>query len=220
MKSMKEFDDLWATNESLHGPNGCPWDQAQTMNSSRSFIVEESSELVDAIDLGNSDHIREELGDFLFVGLFLCKLAERENRCTLKEVLNEVNEKLIRRHPHVFGEKKINSSDEVVKQWAEIKSLEKGKTHRKSILDSIPKSLPALARGQKVYKKLQKAGFKGIQDASHSETFTDEDSLGKALLVMIGKAQEKGLDAEHALRKTLTSIEGSFREFENQQEKE
>lgn len=214
---MKEFDDLWKTTEELFGPNGCPWDKVQTLKSSRPYVIEESSEVIDAIDLDDSDHLREELGDFLFVALFLCKLADKEKHCSLQSVLQEINEKIIRRHPHVFGDVSITTSEQVVDQWNEIKKKEKGKAHRKSILDSIPKGLPALTRAQKVYSKLKKTGYKELPPDKIDISFEDEDSLGKALLSMVATASAKGLDAEHALRKTLVSLEGSFRDFEQSQ---
>jgi tetrapyrrole methylase family protein / MazG family protein len=212
---MKEFDDLWGTTETLFGPNGCPWDKVQTLQSSRPFVVEESAEVIEAIDLGDSDHLREELGDFLFVALFLCKLADKEKHCTLQSVLKEINEKIIRRHPHVFGDvDTIKTSEQVLDQWNEIKKKEKGKTHRKSILDSVAKGLPALTRAQKVYGKLKKAGYEELPPEKINTSFEDEDSLGNALLSMVAAATAKGLDAEHALRKTLVTLEGAFRNYE------
>jgi len=211
---MKEFQELLATTEELLGPNGCPWDQVQTMKSTRPCIIEEASELVDAIDSEDNHHIEEELGDLFFVVLFLCKLAEKEQRFTLNAVLKTLNEKLIRRHPHVFGEAKIDTIDELLQQWGEIKQKEKGKTDRKSALDSIPKGLPALARAQKVYSKMNKAHYP-LHKESTPVKFDDEDSLGKALWDIVVQAQKHELDAEHALRKTLVGIESSFRQFEN-----
>lgn len=211
---MKEFTLLLETTDRLLGPGGCPWDREQTMKSTRSCIIEEASELVDAIDSEDNDHIREELGDLLFVVLFLCRLAEKEKCCDLTSVLQDVNEKLIRRHPHVFGEVKIGDSDAVLKQWDKIKQKEKGKEHRKSALDSLAKGLPALARAQKVSKKMGSVNFP--HHISTEASFTDEESLGKLLFDIVTKAQSQGLDAEHALRKTLVGLEGAFRAHENQ----
>lgn len=210
------FQELWDTVETLLGPKGCPWDLEQTLKSSRSYIIEESSELVEAIDLEDNEHIREELGDLFFIVVFLCKLAEKEKRTHLDEVIHGVNEKLIRRHPHVFGDVTIESSDQVIKQWSEIKRGEKGKAHLKSALDSIPKGLPALARAQKVYKKLKDTHFPGLPQPNSKTTIQDEDSLGKILFELVSQAQKQGLDAEHALRKTLLTLETSYREFEAQ----
>lgn len=213
---MQPFKELLATTEKLLGPQGCPWDREQTMKSVRSHIIEESSEVVDAIDLDDNAHIREELGDLFFIVVFLCKLAEKEKRCDIETVLEGINEKLIRRHPHVFGEVKIDSSDDVVKQWAKIKQTEKGHAHFKSALDSIPKALPALARAQKVYKKMQNAKFPNLPEPASSTPFCDEDSLGQVLLQLVAQAQKQGLDAEHALRKVLLTLETTFRTFEKE----
>jgi len=205
---MKAFDQVLETTERLLGPGGCPWDQEQTMKSTRPCIIEEACELVEALDSEDNSHIQEELGDLFFVVLFLCKLAEKEHRCTLNDVLNHLNEKLVRRHPHVFGDVKIEDSEGVLRIWGEIKNKEKGKTQRKSILDGIPKGLPALSRAQKVLKKI------GKTDLTENHTFNDEDSLGHALLALVGEAQSKNLDAEHALRKVLGNLESRFREDE------
>jgi tetrapyrrole methylase family protein / MazG family protein len=210
---MKEFDDVIETTERLLGPNGCPWDRVQTMKSTRPCVIEEGAELVDAIDLDDNDHILEELGDMFFVVLFLSKLAEKEQRCTLKEVLESIQQKLIRRHPHVFGEAKINTEDELLKQWEEIKKHERGKKHRKSLLDSIPKGLPALARAQKVTKKMKEAQYPNL--TKNRFDFDTEEQLGKLLLEIAAAAAGKGLDAEHALRKVLVNSENEFRTFEN-----
>lgn len=212
---MKEFLELLKTTDHLLGPQGCPWDQEQTMKSVRSCIIEEAAELVDAIDMEDNDHIREELGDLLFVALFLCRLAEKEKRCDLSEVLKELNDKLIRRHPHVFGKSHIANSEEVLKQWESIKQKEKGNAHRKSALDSIPKGLPALARAQKVSKKITKAKFP--HSTTFHNNFKDEDELGKMLFDIVTQAEKQGLDAEHALRKTLVGLEGAFRSHEADQ---
>lgn len=210
---MDEFQEVLKVTDRLLGPEGCPWDQLQTMKSTRPCIIEEASELVDAIDLEDNHHIEEELGDMLFVVIFLCRLAEKEKRCSLNEVLKKLKDKLIRRHPHVFGDVKINSFDEFYTQWDSIKQQEKGKEHRKSALDSIPKGLPALAKAQKMHKKIHKTSFEDTPKIENEE-FQNEDSLGTTLWNIIAIAQEKGLDAEHALRNKLSAIEKSFREFE------
>lgn len=210
---MEPFQELLGIIDRLLGPNGCPWDREQTMNSIRSNVIEESSELIDAIDLDDNNHIREELGDLLFVVAFMCKLAEKEKRCNIQEVLQEINAKLIRRHPHVFGDSTVQDSAAVIKQWESIKKQEKqNKAHRKSVLDSIPKGLPALARAQKVLNKLKAAEFP--LPAAQAAPVVDEDTLAQALLSIVMHAQQQGLDAEHALRKSLASLETTFRQFE------
>lgn len=211
---MNEFTKLLATTETLLGPNGCPWDQEQTMKSTRSCIIEEAAELVEAIDLEDNAHIQEELGDLLFVVLFLCKLAEKENRCKLEGVLHEINQKLIRRHPHVFEDAKFHSMEQFLVQWDAIKQTEKGKTQRKSVLDNIPKGLPALSRAEKIAKKIGKSKFTPSVAPVSCPDFKNEEELGQLLFAIAAKAQKQGLEPEHALRKTLTETEIVFRKFE------
>ena len=212
---MKEFTDLLTTTETLLSPGGCPWDREQTMKSTRSCVIEEAAELIDAIDSEDNHHIQEELGDLFFVVLFLCKLAEKEKRCTFADVLHELNTKLVRRHPHVFGDAKIDNVDQLLVQWNEIKKTEKGKTERKSSLDSIPKGLPALARAEKISKKLKDSKYtSSTKPIIPLPDFETEEELGQLLFAITAKAQTQGLEAEHALRKILVETEISFRKFE------
>lgn len=212
---MIEFNQLKETVERLLSPSGCPWDKVQTLKSMRNSLIEEPSELIDAIDSDDNAHIEEELGDLFFLAIFLSKLADKEGRSKMEDILNGVNQKLIRRHPHVFGDIKIDDYDQLIEKWEEIKQQEKGKTHRKSTLDSIPKGLPALSRAQKVSKKIQKTDFSDLPKADLGPLkFKNEEDLGKVLWSIVAKAQEQDLDAEHALRKVLVSLESAFREYE------
>lgn len=208
---MKEFDELVAVVDRLLGPDGCPWDQKQTMKSIRSDVLEEVCELIEAIDLDDDAHIQEELGDLFFNVVFLSRLAEKENRTKMQEALHDIAQKLIRRHPHVWGDTEINSSEELLTQWDTIKKTEKGKEARTSALDGIPKGLPALARAQKVLKKSSKKGF--VQSVDEQE-FKSEEELGDHLLRLVAKAEAQGFDTEHALKLSLSKFEKNFREFE------
>jgi len=212
---MHACDELIEIIDRLLGPDGCPWDKVQTLQSLRSSVLEEVCEVIEAIDLDDNDHIKEELGDLFFNAIFLCKIAEKEKRFTFEEIVEELNEKLIRRHPHVFGDgKKINTVHELSQQWEKIKKEEKGKETRSSALDGISKQLPALARTQKALKKMKKAGFQSQFSKSYFAHIHDEKSLGEHLLSLVEHAQEKDLDAEHALRKAFTHLEKDFRLFE------
>lgn len=213
---MKELNRLIDITDKLLGPQGCPWDREQTLKSLRPCIIEEACELLEAIDLNDPQFIHEELGDFFFVAFFLCKVAEKEKQCDISSVLQELNDKLVRRHPHVFGNTQANTSEAVLEQWAEIKKKEKGKSHRKSSLDSIPKELPGLARAQKVYKKMREAKYPNSLKKHTDNIFENENTLGEFLIDIAAQAHEKGLDAEHALRQALTHKEKSFRAFEQQ----
>ncbi len=207
---MESFDALLHTTEYLLGPKGCPWDREQTMKSTRPCVIEEASELVDAIDLEDTDHIREELGDLFFVALFLCKLAEKEGRCSIEEVLQEVNSKLIRRHPHVFGETKLEeqSGTAVLKQWHSIKEKEQEAIPHKQRESTLPAALPALARAQKILKKVKQ--LPGEMFDASAWQFENEEELGDLLLHLVAIAQKKGLNAEHALRKKSLELELAY----------
>lgn len=211
---MHEFDELVKVTDHLLGPQGCPWDREQTLESTRAGVMEEVCELIEAIDLKDAHHIKEELGDLMFNAIFLCRLAEQEGVCNMKEVLHEVKEKLVRRHPHVWGDAKIDTSEELLQQWDSIKQNEKGKTHRKSALDGIPVGLPALSRAYKSLKKMTKAGYSDVPKVNAELSFKDEQVLGDKLLELVIQAQQAGLDPEQALRAKLAHLEREFRKFE------
>jgi tetrapyrrole methylase family protein/MazG family protein len=206
---MEEFQILLNTLKRLIGPGGCPWDHEQTLQSLRHTLVEETFEVVEAIDLDDNRSIKEELGDLLFNAFFLCIVAEKEQRFTFQEALQAIISKLIHRHPHVFGDTSLKTSEEVVQQWEAIKKEEK-KTERKSALDGIPKDLPALARGQKMAKKLAGKLF----SASKGPEMSAEDKAGEFLWEIVQTLSQQGIQAEHALRKRLSQIETEFRAWE------
>ena len=151
---MKAFDALLEITEALHGPKGCPWDKEQTFQSLRPYILEEAHELLEAVDADDTKMMVEELGDVLFQVVFLGKLGQKTGRFTLEDVCKNVSEKLVRRHPHVFGEVEAHSSKEVLKHWERIKGEEK--KERKHPLEGIPKTLGALARTQKIIEKMSR----------------------------------------------------------------
>lgn len=210
MAFMEEFNTLLLTLEQLIGPEGCPWDREQTLQSLRHTLVEETFEVVEAIDLDDNQNIKEELGDLLFNAFFLCIVAEKEKRFTFKEALQQIISKLVRRHPHVFGETSLKTSDEVIKQWEEIKKEEK-KEERKSAIDGIPKDLPALSRAYKLAKKL--AG-KPFSPNKNLDSFSPEERAGEILWEIVQNLSQQGMQAEHALRKRLVQIESEFRAWE------
>jgi uncharacterized protein YabN with tetrapyrrole methylase and pyrophosphatase domain len=208
---MQEFDDLLKTFAVLLGPRGCPWDHKQTTKTIRRDLLEECHELLEAISLEDNTAICEELGDVLSVIVFLGKLAEKEGRFPLSAAVGGANEKLIRRHPHVFDRTTLANEEEFWRQWDRIKGAEKGKENRKSILDGIPTDLPALARAQKVHKKI--GAHPPVETALHSDP---EEALGEELWRLVLKAQALNLDAEQALRSFLSKKEREFRACELQ----
>jgi tetrapyrrole methylase family protein/MazG family protein len=212
--TMQRFDELLDVVGHLMGPEGCPWDQKQTFESLRSSVLEEVYELIDAINEKDDSKIADELGDLYLNAVFFSKLGEKEGKFNTDSVLQNITDKLVRRHPHVFGDgKKLESADEVEDQWREIKSREKEHAHRKSALDGIPKEIPLLARAQKVTKRLKKAGY--VRDLTREvPEFENEEELGELLLGVVVQARATGLDAEMSLRKVLNREEGKFREWE------
>jgi len=202
---MKEFNRLIDIMTDLLGPNGCPWDQKQTLRSIRRHLIEEAYEVIEAINDDNREKIVEELGDIFLVVVFLSKLAGKEKGVEIPEILSTVNDKLIRRHPHVYGDVKLDKPDEVIRQWEAIKQQEKAE--RKSKLDGIPKDLPSLLRAQKVCKIFKKAEY--VPDDLPSPD--QETEIGQKLYALIKECQDNGIDADIALRKVLKHHEHSFR---------
>jgi MazG family protein len=208
---MDQFKSLIYTIERLLAPDGCPWDREQTLHSMRHSLVEETYEVIEAIDLNNNLQIEEELGDLLFNVVFLCELAEKEGRFTLEDVLKHIVAKLVRRHPHIFGEVSLKTSEEVLSQWELIKAKEKKENPVHSVLDGIPKDLPALARGQKMAQKLSKKNF---VSEKKSKACSEEERVGETLWTLIQEQSKQGIQVEDALRKRLAQIELEFREWE------
>jgi len=152
-----ELEQLLAIMAKLRGPDGCAWDREQTMSSLRPFVLEEAHELVDAIQNGSVDAIREELGDVLLEVVFLTQIAVEGGQFSMAEVSRGIREKLVRRHPHVFGAGSADDAGQALEHWEAIKAREKPKLE--SLLDDVPLSLPALARAAKLSKRAANAGF-------------------------------------------------------------
>lgn len=203
---MEEFNALVNIIERLLGPNGCPWDQEQTLVSMRHSVLEETAEVIEAINLNDNAKIEEELGDLFFNVIFLCKLAEKENRFTMTEALRTIAAKLIRRHPHVFGDAKVKDAEEVLKQWNAIKQKEK--IEKTNLFKEVPQELPALARAQKIGKKLAKAGHSLPKE--DKKNFENELEFGALLFEQVQKGHGQGLDAEQSLRNYLAHLEKNF----------
>ena len=156
---MKEFDRLIEIIKILRSENGCPWDREQTLESLKPCLREEVAELLEAME-GDIEEHKGELGDVLMNLVFQADIREQEGKFNIEDVAHEINEKLIRRHPHVFKDKNNSiSTEEVLVNWDEIKKKEKLHENRKSALDGVPKYLPALSKAQKIQKKAAKVGF-------------------------------------------------------------
>src|ERR1700728_1006283 len=161
MKSKPAIEELLKVMAKLRSPAGCPWDREQTHASLRRHAIEEVYELIDAIEAGDDHEMAEELGDLLLQVVFHCQLAKERGAFDFEKVTRNIVDKLIRRHPHVFGDSKAKTVDAVWVQWEQIKKAEKqGTRHeRVSALDGIPRHLPALLRVEKLVKKARKAGL-------------------------------------------------------------
>ncbi len=212
---MSAIDDLRKTMARLRGPGGCPWDQEQTHGSLVRCLIDEVSELIDTIDRLDLPHMREELGDVLIQVLFHAQLAEEAGHFDLDAVAREVNEKLIRRHPHVFGEGKLDNSEQVLAQWDQIKAEEKTKNGRSSeesrIFKHLPPRLPALMFAEAVWKQIEKNKLPvdGVVDAAQVEALAkhfDEKSVGRMLFEIAAACRARGFDAEGVLRQHAVNV--------------
>jgi MazG family protein len=209
LRSMSAIEDLRKTIARLRAPGGCPWDQEQTHASLTRCLIDECSELLDTIDRLDMPHMREELGDVLIQVVFHAQLAEEAGHFTLEDVAREVNEKLIRRHPHVFGEHaKLGTAGEVVVKWEEIKAQEKaakGLAEKESVFKELPPRLPALMFAEALWKQIEKKKLPvgdGVNTTRIQALGADLNAaeLGRLLFEITASCRVKGLDPEGALR--------------------
>ena len=207
------INDLLKVMARLRSPTGCPWDREQDHMTLRFHAVEEVYELMDAIEAGDDQEMAEELGDLLLQVVFHCQLAKERGAFDFDRVARHITDKLIRRHPHVFGDAKVKSVDQVWANWEKIKQAEKhGTPHaRPSALDGIPKHLPALLRAEKLAKKARKTGLAVIKSG---RGVPKKSELGRALFEMAARAQARGWSAEELLRRTTLEIEHELRKRE------
>jgi len=211
--------ELLAVMARLRSPGGCPWDREQDHKTLRFHAVEEAYELMDAIEAGDDQEMAEELGDLLLQVVFHCQLAGERGAFDFEQVTRRITEKLIRRHPHVFGEVKVKNVDEVWANWEIIKKAEKhGTAHaRPSALDGIPRHLPALLRAEKLAKKARKAKLLPAA-AGVSNAFSRKTLAGKLFDIALC-AQAKGWSAEDLLRAETQRQERQLRKKERQRAK-
>ncbi len=200
---MKEFSRLLDIAAQLLAPGGCSWDREQTLLTLQPYLIEETHELLEAIDLGDGEKMAEELGDVLYNLVFIAKLGESQKLFTMKQAIESECEKLIRRHPHVFGDVKVSSNEEIIRNWNEIKKKEKGASKSDHPFAGIPPSLPALPKAQKMAHRVRK--LKGEKQGEGS--IRDEAHLGDLLWDLVVQAEKQGIDAESALRRRLQAME-------------
>jgi len=220
---MSAIDELRHTIARLRGPGGCPWDQEQTHQSLARCLIDECSELLDTIDRLDLPHMREELGDVLIQVIFHAQLAEEAGHFDLEGVAREVNEKLVRRHPHVFGGGKLETSEQVLTQWDQIKAVEKRARGDAgtAVFKELPPRLPALMFAEAVWKQMGKKGFaaeSGVDTVRVARLAAelDPESLGRMLFEIAAAAQSRDLDPEGALRR---HSEGLMRDAERRVQK-
>ena len=225
----KNLEELISVIAKLRAPDGCPWDRAQTHETLRPNMIEEAYEAVDAIDEKNMPHLREELGDVLLQVLLHSQIASERGDFDIESVAKELKDKLIHRHPHVFGNTSVKDADEVKKNWDILKAEEK--TERKSAMDGISKSMAALMSAQKISKRAVKQGFEWpneeslyeclyseIDEFKQAEKEKDnihmEEEFGDILFAAVNLARWNKIDAEQALLKANKKFERRFRKME------
>jgi MazG family protein len=210
-KTKSAIGDLLRVMANLRSPEGCPWDREQTHMSLRFHAVEEVYELMDAIEAGDDEEMVEELGDLLLQVVFHCQLARERGAFDFETVARAMTEKLLRRHPHVFGDSKARTVDAVWAQWDQIKRQEKAGTSRErtSALDGVPRHLPALLLAEKLVKKARKA--KLLEPAKKR---LNKEKLSCELYQLVEFAQTQGWSAEELLRTEMNKRERAWRKDE------
>jgi tetrapyrrole methylase family protein/MazG family protein len=231
-KEKYDFDDLCRITEILRSPGGCPWDIEQTHKSIRNDFIEETYEVIEAIDTQNRELLREELGDVLLQVTFHARIEEEQQCFDINDVTDGICKKLIHRHPHVFGEVNLSSSEEVLKNWEKIKSDEKNRNTVSQKLHAVPKMLPALMRATKVGKRAKCFDFKDSEEAlkkvreeiceieeamenRDGDTEQINEEIGDLLLAVTCFCRKVGVDAEQSLAMATDKF---IKRFENMEE--
>ena len=227
LKATNEFNRLLEIVKTLRGQNGCQWDKAQTHRSLIPYILEETYEVIEAIDEDDLTKLKEELGDLLLHIVFQANLGEEEGAFNIADSINSINEKLIRRHPHVFGDVKVNSIKEIKENWEEIK-LREGRT---SLMEGVPKTLPALVLAQRVQLRAAEVGFDWKQVEDVWEKIEEElnefkeaielknkqeviSEFGDLLFSLVNLSRFLEVNSEEALRKTINKFVRRFKSVE------
>ena len=211
--------------------DGCEWDKEQTFGSIAPYTIEEAYEVADAIERENVSDLKEELGDLLLQVVFLSQIAKEEDLFSFDDVAKTISEKLVKRHPFVFSDKKNHSTDEQVNQWEEIKKKERSKKNQRGILEGIAKNLPSLQRSQKIQKRVASVGFdwpdtKGVfmkikeelrelEEAAESKNIESiQEEIGDLYMIITNLSEKLGIDSEESLRKSNAKFEKRFNYIE------
>ena len=213
---MSNLDDLITTAHKLRAPGGCPWDAEQTHESLLTYLIEETHELIDAVQSKDLKAIKEELGDVLYNVIFHADIAEANGDFNIQDVAKYMEDKMKSRHPHVFGNEEelkefaAKTGEDVMKSWDNHKKKEK--PERESVLDGVPLTMPALALANKVIGKAEKLGV--LEKGKSPIKVETDDELGALLLAIVSAARVNGIDPEMALRKATTDLMSDIRKFE------
>ena len=230
-KDRYDVNDYRQIMKHLRSPEGCPWDREQTHESIRRNLLEEAYEVCEAIDEHDPDHLKEELGDLMMQVLFHAQMEEEAGRFDLDDVADAACKKLVLRHPHVFGDVVVNGSEDVLKNWDDIKRQEKSQSTTTKAMEDVAETLPALWRAEKVQKKAKKVGFdwpdiSGAMDKLREEVCelqngidtqnreNIEEELGDVLFAAVNAARFLSVDPEQALHKACEKFIGRFRRLE------
>ncbi len=224
------LDQLLDIMARLRAPNGCPWDREQTLASLKPFLIEESYEVLDAIDSGDRASLKDELGDVLLQLVFQSQICREEGSFEFADCIANINAKLIRRHPHVFGDTVVADSDEVLRNWESIKKKERSEDKR-SVLGSVPRSMPALQKAQHVQKKAARVGFDWREPAEVIAKIEEEieeirealagkppealrEEVGDLLFAIVNLCRFLGFGAEEELNRAVTKFTRRFQSME------
>jgi MazG family protein len=240
--SASSFDTLLELMARLRAPGGCPWDREQTLESLRRYLIEETYEVIDAIERKDWAELAEELGDVQLQIVFQSQIAKENGWFTVDDVLDRINEKLVRRHPHVFGDESADTSGQVLHRWEQIKADEKRRKGQTSptaengeatLLDSVPRSQPALLEARQISKKAAQAGFEWRHDGELIDKLREEidelraaqgsenpenkeEEVGDLLFLMVNVARRAGVDPELALKRANSKFRKRFGYIEQQ----
>jgi len=232
MTEKTDFEKLVAIMRRLRSPGGCPWDAEQTHDSLKRYLLEETYEVMEAIDAKSPEHLREELGDLLLQPVFHAAIAEENGSFNINDIIQTLCEKLIRRHPHVFGDLEIKDSNEQIENWERIKKIEKGSSIKKSALSGIPPALPALLKAQKITEKAARTGFdwenagqivskikeelQELEEAlSDGKKERIESELGDLLFSVVNLGRFLSINPEDALHATINRFQKRFHHIED-----
>ena len=235
-ESGEKFTELVRIMALLRAPGGCPWDRKQTFDTIKTYLLEESYEVMDAIDRRDWPGLAEELGDLLLQPVFFAEMAAEDGLFTIADSLDAINQKLIRRHPHVFGDANAETPEDVKQRWDEIKNqekAEKGHAVPQSVLDAVPRNLPALVESEKISNKAAGLGFEwpsieGVLDklqeevrelaeARETQSWEHvEHEIGDLLFTLVNVARFLKVDPEQALRKTNSRFRSRFAHVERE----